>query len=135
MLRSQRFTRAVTSRATAPAALGVLAAAALLLTACSGGPASVSGTTWGTPDATGETSITFKADGSVSGSDGCNVVGGDWKESDDTIELTLLSTMMYCEGVDMWLTESRTAELRGDRLVFLGEDGSEVGSLLQPNGY
>ena len=117
------------------AALTAVAAALLTLSACSSGPASVSGTTWGSaPGTSGTPSITFETNGSLSGTDGCNVIGGDWKEADRTVELTMFSTMMYCEGVDMWLTESRTAQLTGAELVFSGENGREVGRLTQLDG-
>jgi len=39
------------------------------------------------------------------------------------------STMMYCEGVDTWLTQGTTAVVQGDALVVSDEDGKEIGTL------
>lgn len=114
----------------APVMFAIVAAAALGLTGCAASPTSVSGTSWGKPGVTGEPSIAFEADGSVNGSDGCNRVMGNWSEEDGTVDLgELASTMMFCEGVDTWLTMAKTAELDGNKLVFLDPDGTEIGTL------
>ena len=116
-------------RGMAPAAL--LGAAALLLTACSG-TTSVADTSWGKPDVQGETAISFAADGSAFGSDGCNLVTGTWKEDKGTITFgPLASTMMYCEGVETWLTDATTATMKGDTITLSDKDGKEVGTLQQ----
>jgi heat shock protein HslJ len=115
-----------------PLVLAAAAVAALTLAACSSGganEASVVGT-WGTPDAQGEPSLTFEEDGSYSGTDGCNRVGGEWNADGSTIDLgNMISTMMYCEGVDTWLVNAGTAELSGDTLTFSDRDGAEIGTL------
>lgn len=114
-----------------PFAVG--AALALSLSAC-GGAASADDFLgiWGTPDTAGEPSIGFEADGAYSGNDGCNVIGGEYTlEDDGTIDLGAMHmTMMYCEGVDDWLSSSTTAKLDGsDTLVFFDEGGAEIGKL------
>ena len=113
-------------------AVAVAAAAALTLTACSGSPASasVSDTTWGSPDSAGKPFITFTADGKAGGNDGCNIVGGSWTEKDGSVSLDgLFSTMMFCEGVDTWLSTATSAVVEGDTITFSDEKGAEVGSL------
>ncbi|MGO3146245.1 MAG: META domain-containing protein [Leucobacter sp.] len=108
-----------------------LAVAALLtLSACAGGGETIAGSTWGDPDVKETPSITFDADGSLGGTDGCNVVGGNWTEDEGTITLDqLISTLMFCDGVDDWFTDSVSAEVTGDTMVFSDKDGEEIGSL------
>lgn len=119
------------SNRTATAALVV--AAAFALAGCSGGadaPVSVADTTWGTPDTEGKPVITFTADGGLGGNDGCNVFGGNWSETQNGVEISdVFSTMMFCEGVDTWLTEANAAVVDGDTITFSDEDGKELGSL------
>lgn len=111
--------------------LSILAAATFALTACSGsGSSSVAGTSWGDPDVSDKPSINFETDGGVNGTDGCNRVMGSWSEEDGTVDLgALASTMMFCEGVDTWLTTATTAKLDGGSLVFFNPGGEEVGTL------
>ncbi|WP_024356850.1 META domain-containing protein [Leucobacter chironomi] len=88
---------------------------------------------WGAPETRGEPSIVFEPDGSYTGNDGCNGIGGRWRNdtgADDTVDLgTMHSTRMFCEGVDTWLSLARSAELSGDTLTLLDEDGGEIGTL------
>lgn len=106
----------------------------LAFSACSSGDASVVGA-WGAPDTRGEPSLVFEQDGSYSGNDGCNNVGGRWSEDGDSIDLgNMHSTLMYCEGVDTWLGLARSAELSGDALTLLDEDGGEIGTLQRADG-
>ncbi|XPP26447.1 MAG: META domain-containing protein [Leucobacter sp.] len=109
--------------------LSVAAVAALGLTACSGGSASVVGV-WGQPEAQGEPSLEFQDDGRYAGTDGCNRLMGSWTADGDSIDLgEMASTMMFCEGVDDWLNQGVTATLRGDTLVIADADGQEIGTL------
>lgn len=111
------------------AAAALLGAAALMLTACSGA-SSVEDTSWGKLDTRGEPSMTFTADGGAFGSDGCNVVNGKWSEEKGTITFgPLASTMMFCEGVDTWLSTATTAVAKGDTITFSDEAGKEIGTL------
>lgn len=112
------------------AALALTSAALLTLAGCAGGGDTVAGTTWGDPDKKDTPSLTFDSDGSLGGTDGCNVVGGDWTQEGPTITFgPLISTMMYCEGIDDWLTHSATAVVSGDTMTFSDEDGKELGRL------
>jgi len=86
-------------------------------------------TTWGSEEE-GQPHITFADDGSVSGSDGCNQLAGNWSLSDETIVTdNLATTMKACEGVDAWLSGFATAVIEGDRLIVSGPDGEQIGVL------
>lgn len=39
------------------------------------------------------------------------------------------STMMFCEGVDTWLSQAHTGTVEGDTLTILNEQGDEIGTL------
>ena len=85
--------------------------------------------TWGTKPP-GQPQLTFQEDGTVTGTDGCNRLIGEWELSDDKVRLVnLASTMMYCEGVDTWLRNARTVETRGDQLHVFDCDGQKIGTL------
>ena len=117
------------------------AAALLALTACSpsGNSDGVAGT-WGDPGAKGEPSLEFTAgknasSGDYSGTDGCNVVGGSYTADGSEIDLGMMhATLMYCEGVDTWLSTARTAARPGDELVFKDENGERIGTLKRHGG-
>ncbi len=127
MTNTRTVTRSRTFRGATAAAL--LGAAALVLTACSGS-ASVADTSWGTLDTRGEPAMTFTADGKAFGTDGCNIVNGTWTEEKGKITFgPLASTMMFCEGVDTWLTGASTAVVEGDKISFSDEEGKKIGSL------
>ena len=117
------------------AALVLTATALLGLSACSGTESSLAGTTWGgVTGLEGKPSITFERDGSLSGSDGCNFLTGSWEENADTVTLDMEITLKYCEGVDTWLSTAEKAKLSGSELIFIGEDGKEVGKLTEFDG-
>lgn len=127
MMNTRTAPRSRTLRGTAAAAL--LGAAALVLTACSGST-SVGDTSWGTIDAQGEPAMTFTADGKAFGTDGCNIINGSWTEEKGKVTFgPLASTMMFCEGVDTWLSGASTAVVEGDKITFNDEDGKKIGSL------
>lgn len=110
-------------------AAALLGAAALALTGCTAA-ASVDDTTWGEINSQGKPFMTFTADGGAFGNDGCNVVNGTWKEDKGTVTFgPLASTMMFCEGVDTWLSNATGATVKGNTITFVGEDGKEIGSL------
>jgi heat shock protein HslJ len=86
-------------------------------------------TTWGSEEE-GQPHVTFADDGSVSGSDGCNQLAGNWSFSDDTIVTdNLATTLKACEGIDTWLSGFATAVVEGDQLIVSGPDGEEIGVL------
>lgn len=112
------------------ALVSVAVAAALTLSACAGASAPSIEGVWGDPDAESTPSLEFQADGTYAGTDGCNRVGGDYTQDEDTIDLGMMrSTMMFCEGVDTWLVTATEATLTADELVFRNEKGAEIGTL------
>lgn len=116
-------------RSIRPLLLAVAATAALGLAACSSAAPSVVGT-WGEAESQGEPSLTFEEDGSYSGSDGCNRVMGSWEADGSTVDLGMMATtLMYCEGVDTWLSQGATAEIDGTTLIVLDQGGEQLGSL------
>lgn len=115
-------------------AAGLLATALIALSACASPSTGVVGV-WGDPEAQSEPSLEFTADddpssGVYSGTDGCNVIGGEYSVSGSAIDLGMMhTTLMFCEDVDTWLSQARTANLEGDVLTFLDENEQEIGSL------
>ena len=77
--------------------------------------------------------VTFDADGSWTGSDGCNGSKGRWAVDDHGRLLTTsgFSTEIGCAGapVPSWVATARRAASDGDRLVLLGQDGADLGRL------
>lgn len=103
---------------------------ALGLAACSNGGSSGPVGAWGAPNAQGETSLEFADDGSYSGSDGCNRVMGNWKADGDGFAVSpMATTLMACEGVDVWLVDPASVKVTGDTLVVLDSGGAELGTL------
>jgi len=110
---------------------GVLAvgAAALLMAGCASGADGVAGS-WGS-DAPGEPMLLLGADGSLSGTDGCNRLMGSWEQGDDgKVEFgQVASTLMACTGVDTWLSGLATGEVQGQQLHIFDASGAEIGTL------
>lgn len=110
----------------------VISLTAIALSGCTAAPGSAAGT-WGEPDANEQPWLTFEDDGTFSGNDGCNGLGGNWTLGEDdkaTIDLgQMRSTLMYCEGVDTWLSLAATARLGNDVLTLIDADGNEIGEL------
>jgi len=121
--------------------LGVIAAA-LALSGCAGGPGAqgpepgeTGGTVdvigvWGDPDASGEPSLEFAEDGTVSGTDGCNQLGGQYAVEGDTVTFSgMHTTLMACEGVDAWLGGAATAAVDGESMTVYDDSGDRLGTL------
>jgi len=122
----------------------ILFLTAILLTACVGANP-LSDTAWelvsygainnqipALPDV--DTTISFGADGEVSGNVGCNGFGGSAKISGKKITTgPLMSTEMYCEAtmdqemaVLMLLNGELAFEINGDTLTIFSEDGNSA---------
>jgi heat shock protein HslJ len=88
-------------------------------------PASFSGAT--------DPHVVFEADGSWSGSDGCNGNSGRWAAdgTGDLLATSGMSTLMACEGapVPSWLAQVRLATLDDGGLRLLDGDAEELGRL------
>lgn len=84
---------------------------------------------WGTKTQ-GEPWLEIAADGSLVGHDGCNHLGGSWTQNLDRITFgAMRSTMMFCEGVDTWLTAADHAVLIDGKLEVRNSLGNAVGTL------
>ena len=84
---------------------------------------------------TTEPYVEFAADGTWSGSDGCNGHGGRWAA---TAEGNLIatagpSTLIFCEGAPVggWLSATALAGTSDGELVLLDSAGTELGRLAQ----
>lgn len=110
-------------------ALGVAVFLTVGIAACSGSKTNLVGT-WGNPDAKAMPSLVFDQNGEVHGTDGCNLIGGEYKISGSTVTFTeFRSTMMYCEGVDTWLLGGTSAEIAKDSMTIFNKTGEEIGTL------
>lgn len=116
-------------------ALRLLAASSagliLIATGCSDSGSSVASPvgTWGAT-ANQSPQLVLAADGTLNGTDGCNLLSGTWTDEDGTVIFgSLAATEMFCEGVDTWLLQLTTATVDGDTMTVMGPDGAEVGTL------
>jgi heat shock protein HslJ len=86
---------------------------------------------------TTEPFVEFHADGTWTGSDGCNGHGGRWAATAEgnLIATAGASTLIYCEGapVGTWLSATALAGLAGEELVLLDNAGTELGRMVQAN--
>lgn len=75
--------------------------------------------------------LTLSADGTLSGSDGCNNLVGEWTLADDgAVQLgPLASTRKFCEGVDTWLSLAETARIQGGVMTIQDAAGETLGQL------
>ena len=80
----------------------------------------------------GATFLSFSADGTVTGSDGCDDLSGRWsQDSAGRIELEALlpQTANACDGIDAWLGRGRSADIIDGYMYVNGEAGSPIGGL------
>lgn len=118
-----------------PSLIGtLLVAASLALAGCAtnagpgGAPDPVG--SWGDTTTDTEPSLVLADDGTLTGTDGCNRLAGDWSQDGDTIRFEqVASTRMFCEGVDTWLSGLATATITGDTMTVLDASGAELGTL------
>ena len=88
---------------------------------------------WGMQDTEGIASLELAEDGTATGTDGCNQMVGTWEQNDTQVAFgEWATTRMACQSVDTWLSLSVKATLEGENLVFVDENGIEIGTL-QPN--
>lgn len=74
--------------------------------------------------------LVLESNGSVTGNDGCNHLGGEWAQDADTIEFSrIFSTLMFCEGVDTWLSHMTSARVNGNEMSIFDESGEPIGTL------
>jgi heat shock protein HslJ len=74
--------------------------------------------------------LTFYADGTVQGNDGCNGLGGTWTITDGIVELELMSTAVGCLGPDVEIIGPiDSAIVEGDSIRILDSRGNVSGTL------
>lgn len=108
--------------------LALVAACVLMVLAagCGGASDSPEGT-WTGPE---DTELELTEEGLVTGTDGCNHLGGAWEEDGDTVTFSgMVGTLMACMDVDVWLVDPATATIEGDTMVVFNSEGAELGEL------
>lgn len=99
---------------------------AVVATGCGTTSSSPQGT-WIGPE---DTRLELAADGTVTGSDGCNHLGGSWsQDGEDVVFSQMMSTLMACTDVNVWLVDPRTATIEGDTMHVFDAGGTELGEL------
>lgn len=84
---------------------------------------------WGQTDP-GQPNLELDPDGSFTGTDGCNRLGGSWEADGNTVTFShVFSTLMACEDIDTWLSALAAATVSPDSLLILDEDGKQIGTL------
>lgn len=106
----------------------LVAAGALMVLAAGCGSASSSPEgTWTGPE---DTELELTEEGLVTGTDGCNHLGGSWEEDGDTVTFSgMVGTLMACMDVEVWLIDPATATIDGDTMVVFNTEGTELGEL------
>jgi heat shock protein HslJ len=109
-------------------AVGGALVLAFLMTGCAPAAAPPAGT-WGS-SAEGEPQLVLQANGSLSGTDGCNRLTGTWSKKGKTVSFDdVASTRMACTGVDTWLIDLSTATIAGTTMHVLNDAGTEIGTI------
>src|SRR5690606_1387562 len=87
-------------------AAALAASAALLLSGCAAAEGNPTGS-WQqspAPEVGDVPQLVLAEGGGLSGTDGCNILGGGWSRAgNEATFMDLVGTMMFCEGVDDWL--------------------------------
>ncbi|MDR6866702.1 heat shock protein HslJ [Microbacterium resistens] len=74
--------------------------------------------------------LSFRADGSFNGSDGCNDLVGTYTREGDLLTLAPgLTTLKGCVGVDSWLRAADTATITDGGLQVFNAEGAAIGVL------
>lgn len=81
-------------------------------------------------DEPGEPHLEFGEDGTFSGSDGCNGIGGEYFADQGAVRVQLgASTLKACADIDDWLRGISTVTVDGDTMQVVNENGDEIGQL------
>lgn len=80
--------------------------------------------------AQGDPFLEFTAEGTVSGTDGCNAIASTWRAEGDTISIKpFTTTQKACPGVDPWLGNVSKVKVDGDTMTVFDIKGNEIGEL------
>jgi len=81
-------------------------------------PAADATGTWGV-DTEGEPQLVLGPDGSLTGTDGCNRLTGQWAQTGSSVEFgEVASTRRYCADIDTWLADLASATVSTRRHQF-----------------
>lgn len=109
-------------------ALFVFVSGALAVSGC-GSAASDAEGVWGQASE-GSPQLVLDAEGSLSGTDGCNTLMGSWSQEGDTVTFSgVATTLMECPDVDTWLSLMDSATVDGDTLRVHDDTGADIGTL------
>lgn len=85
--------------------------------------------TW-VSDENGNPFLRFKEDGRLSGSDGCNGLGGEYTVEDEVVTIDRgASTLKACPGVDDWLRGVTSVTIDGDTMTVMDKSDEKIGEL------
>lgn len=108
-------------------ALCSLVLSAVFLSSCSSHTSVVGN--WGV-DQPQQPQLTFREDGTLGGTDGCNQMAGAWEDTGTSVEvMELISTKMFCADVDTWLSRVQSLTIHNDTLHVFDAQGHELGTL------
>lgn len=83
---------------------------------------------WSSPE-TGEPFLEFSEDGSLKGSDGCNVIQSSWEVDGDKVLISsFVAGQKACPG-DQWLAKAVSAKIEGDVMKVMDGQGKVIGGL------
>lgn len=81
-------------------------------------------------DEKGDPFLEFKDDGTFSGSDGCNGLGGEYTVEEDVVRIERGgSTLMACPGVDDWLRKVASVTFEGGTMTVFDKNDEQIGQL------
>jgi len=112
--------------------LVAVAAFALVLTACNPGYSTANNPVgvWSESSDRNAPTLTLKADGTLSGFDGCNQLTGGWEPTDTGVNFKqLASTQKACPDVDVWLGRAAAAMITFDTMTVVDTNGVTIGTL------
>ncbi len=85
---------------------------------------------WGQKGNYGEPWLELALNGQAAGSDGCNRISGTFEVHEGRISFgPILSTLMYCQGVQTWLGAASSAEMNEGQLEIFDLTGQSIGVL------
>ena len=112
-------------------ALAAAMGAAMLLSGCASGTAGAPDPvgTWGVAEE-GKPQLVLEEGGTLHGTDGCNRLVGTWSEADGKVVFgPLAGTRMFCEGVDTWLSDAKSAKVVSGSLEIFDVKDAAIGTL------
>ncbi|WP_279402697.1 META domain-containing protein [Arthrobacter sp. JCM 19049] len=84
---------------------------------------------WGQQEQ-GQPWLELSNEGKVAGSDGCNNLMSTWSQEAEKISFSAMaSTMMYCRGVDTWLSTADHATIQDGSLLVFDANDQQIGTL------